>query len=315
MQVVLQATSSGPRAQKVQLRANQVARIGRSEWADFSFGDDSSMADVQFELRSTAEACIVRNLSPDSPIYVNGAEIQSETVHNGDRIKAGQTEFVVHIEGERPPTPPDSSPQRQETFATQLTADARPALASLVVVCAFLEFHEEIGARAATLSSADQLIDELAEQEKFLDALRLRAYLLTKREAVWWGCLCVRDELDEPLRPTQAAAVKAAAIWVGKPDEDNRRAAEHQAAAAKYSGVGASLALSAFWSGGSLAPPENPEVLPDERLTSQGVAAALISGAYMGNSTKANDRIHAFLAKGKEVAAHKIPLPEEDVAW
>lgn len=310
MLVVLQAKSNGTRLQRLQLRANQVARIGRSEWADFCCSDDEAMSDVQFEIRSTDGACVVRTLSTRPPTLVNGQEIQTATVHHGDRITAGRTEFLVHIEGERIPPSAESAPPTDGEPAA-----IRTVTTSLVATCALLEFHDEITAQAANTTSADELIDELAKQEKFLDALRLRAYLLTKRQAVWWGCLCMRDELNAPLRPPQSAAVKAAASWVGNPDEDNRRAAEQQAAAAKYSGPGAALALSAFWSGGSIAPPANPEVLPDERLTSQGVASALIAAAYMGDPTKANPRLHAFLDKGKEIAHQKIPLPEGDVDW
>lgn len=310
MLVVLQAKSHGAHVQRLQLRANQVARIGRSEWADFTFSDDAAMSDVQFEVRSTDEACIVRALSANTPTLVNGLEIQTATVHHGDRINAGRTEFVVYIEGERTPAPVETaSPQDGPQTMT------RSAATSLVAICAVLEFHDEITTQAAHTSSADELIDELAKQDKFLDALRLRAYLLSKRQAVWWGCLCMRDELNAPLRPPQSEAVRAAAIWVGNPDEDNRRRAEQRAAAAKYSGPGAALALSAFWSGGSIAPPEIPEVLPDDRLTSQGVASALIAAAYFGDPTKANPRLHAFLEKGKAIAHEVIPLPDGEVDW
>lgn len=315
MLVVLQVVSNGARTRRVQLRANQVLRVGRSDWADFTVDDDFDMADVQFELRSTDDGCDIHSLSANTPTLVNGTAIETAPVHHGDRIKAGHTEFVIHIEGERTIAPLPDPPAPAKPAATTVASDTRPAMVSLVATCAYLEFHDEISARAATTPSADELIAELAEQEKFLDALRLRAFLMTKREAVWWGCLCVRDELDAPLNPPQSAAVKAASIWVGEPSEVHRRAAEQQAAAAKYSGFGATLALSAFWSGGSLAPPENPEVLPDERLTSQGVAAALISAAYSGEAAKAKPRIHAFLSKGKEISDGKIPLPEGNASW
>jgi hypothetical protein len=312
MLIVLQATTDGTRGKRIQLRANQVAKVGRSEWADLSFSDDAAMSDVQFEVRSTESGCIVRSLTTESPTFVNGKEIKTTTVHNGDQIKAGNTKFLVRIEGERAPpapqvvAPPAPLPEKQ--VARQAT-DTRPALLSLVATCVYLEFAEDVSTPAATFESPDELIDQLVAQGKYLDALRLRAYLLTKREAVWWGYLCVRDDLDEPLPALQMVAVEAAAAWVGQPDEKNRRAAEERAAAAKYSGVGATLALSAFWSDGSIAPEGNPEVPPDERLTSQGVAAALISAAYHGNATKATGRIHAFLKRGKDIAEAKIPLP------
>jgi hypothetical protein len=315
MLVVLHATSDGARAKRIQLRTNQVAKVGRSEWADFSFGDDDSMSDVQFEVRSTDSGCIVRNLSTESPTFVNGKEIKTITVHDGDQIKAGNTKFVVHIEGERAPSaplPPQAAeiprpPAKEQPL--QQTTNTRPVQASLVATCTYLEFADEVSAPAATVSSPDELINQMAAEGKFMDALRLRAYLLTKREAVWWGYLCVRDELDQPLPAPQVAALEAAAAWVADPDEKNRRAAEERAAALKYSGVGATLALSAFWSDGSIAPEGNPEVPPDERLTSQGVAAALISAAYHGDATKATSRIHTFLTRGKEIAEAKIAVP------
>ena len=109
----------------------------------------------------------------------------------------------------------------------------------------------------------------------------------------------------------QTAAVDAAADWVQDPSESRRRAAEAKAAEAKYSGPGATLALSAFWSDGSLAPEGSPEVEADERLTSQGVTAALVAAAYVGDPTTAPDRFKAFLERGQEVADGKISLPSE----
>lgn len=318
MLVVLQATSNGVRARRIQLRANQVAKVGRSEWADFSFSDDHAMSDVQFEVRATNDGCIVRSLSTEHPTFVNGQQIQSVTVHDGDQITAGQTKFLVHIEGERvSPTASTVMAPSPVTAVTDAptTGTAQPVELSLVATCVYLELADDIASAATTASSADDLIDRLEQEEKFLDALRLRAHLLGKRLAVWWGCLCVRDELDEPLPRPQMSAVEAAAFWAIKPDDERRRLAEQRAAAAKYSGPGATLALSAFWSNGSIAPEGNPEVLPDDRLTSQGVAAALISAAYHGDATKATDRIHTFLERGKRIADGSEPMPEEDAAW
>jgi hypothetical protein len=220
------------------------------------------------------------------------------------------------IEGDRTATQPPieaTPPVEQEVAPPRV--DLPPAELSLLAICAYLEFADDINAPATTASSPDELIDLMVERGKLMDALRLRAYLLTKREAVWWGCLCVHDELDETLPPPQFAALRAAASWVGQPDEDSRRGAEKKAAAAQYSGVGATLALSAFWSEGSIAPEGGTVVLPDDRLTSQGVAAALIAAAYQGSPNKAEERIRTFLAKGKDIADKKVRTPEKAPAW
>ena len=118
-----------------------------------------------------------------------------------------------------------------------------------------------------------------------------------------------------PLPAVQMTALKAAANWAGQPDEKHRRVAEQSAETAKFSGIGAMLALSAFWSDGSMAPEGNPDVSPDERLTSQGVSAALVSAAYHGDPTKSSDRFQAFLAKGQDIADERVLLPEGEVEW
>ncbi len=312
MLVVLQASSNYARPQRLQLRANQVAKVGRSEWADFSFGGDSVMADVQFEIRSSADICTLVSLSKDPPTRVNGKEVESAEIHDGDQIDAGETRFLVHMEGERATLPPRTVAPAEAAASTQAAATIGATALTLAATCAYLEFGEDVNTQAATAKTPDALIDELAKQGKVHDALRLRAHLLPKRQAVWWACLCVREDVESPLPANQVEALAAAEDWVREPDEDHRRVAEKRAEDAKYSGVGATLALSAFWSDGSIAPEGNQDVLADERLTSQGVAAALISAAYHGDPSKATKRTEAFLAKGKEMANGKIPLPERD---
>jgi hypothetical protein len=298
----------------LQLRANQVAKVGRSEWSEFSFGGDSVMADVQFEIRSTADVCTLMSLSANPPTLVNRKEVKATVeIHDGDQIDAGETRFLVRIEGQRTTVSPQTVAPTVVAIPTKtLKVAAGATMVSLAATCVYLEFGDDVNKLADSAKTPDALIDELAKQGKVHDALRLRAHLLPKREAVWWGCLCVREDVDSPFPAPQVAALEAAEDWVREPDEDRRRNAEKQSEAAKYSGAGATLALSAFWSEGSIAPEGHEDVVADERLTSQGVAAALISAAYHGNASNAPKRMDAFLAKGKEMANGKIPLPERD---
>src|SRR5262245_49977496 len=116
MLVVLNATSNYARPERLQLRANQVAKVGRSEWADFSFGGDSVMADVQFEIRSTADSCKIVSLSKNPPTRLNRKEIETAELHHGDQVEAGETRFLVHIEADRGTLPPKTV-QPAETAA------------------------------------------------------------------------------------------------------------------------------------------------------------------------------------------------------
>lgn len=316
MLVVLQTISDGKPGRRVQLRSDQALRVGRSGWADFSIENDAALGDEHFEVRCATQGCLVRPLAGDAETRVNDEPITTATlVYDGDEIAAGASRFRLNIEGgpaRQAPAEPEPDPEPETTVADAAPsgAAAAAAAAGLVGVCAYLEFGADVGEMAQSTEQPDELIEELANQEKYQDALRLRAYLLEKRQAVWWGCGCLREELGSPLAADQADAVDASAAWVADPDESNRRQAEAKAEAANFSGPGATLALAAFWSGGSLAPAGAPDVEADERLTSQGVAAALITAAYAGDPTQATDYLQAFLARGRQVADGTIPLPE-----
>ena len=312
MLVVLQTSSDGGPGRRVQLRSDQVLKVGRSGWADFCVAGDPHLMEIHFEVCCAPQGCLVRGLSPDAPTLINGNPIEVAVAYDGDEIQAGATKFRLVIDGGPIREMPAEPEPVVETPAPTPTPAAVGAVLGLAGVCAYLEFADDVTALADRAASADEMIAELATREKFQDALRLRAYLLEKRQAVWWGCHCLREELDEPLPEDQTAAVDSAADWVEDPCESRRRAAEAKAGDAKYSGPGASLALSAFWSDGSLAPDGSPEVEADKRLTSQGVAAALVAAAYVGDPTTAPDRFKAFLKRGQDMADGQIPFPRED---
>src|SRR4029078_390385 len=144
------------------------AKVGRSEWADFSFGGDSLMADVQFEIRSTADGCKLVSWSKHPPTKVNGNEIETVEIRHGDQIDAGETRFLVHIEGERGTLPPKTVAPG-ETPAPTKAPIATPVGATaltLAATCAYLEFGDDVNELAATAKTADALIDELARQGK-----------------------------------------------------------------------------------------------------------------------------------------------------
>src|SRR5271157_3163810 len=83
----------------------------------------------------------------------------------------------------------------------------------------------KVGDESKTLltdqSSTKQFLGLLVEKELFPDAIRLIAYLLPKREAIGWGCLCLRHVLasqkGKPLPNVQVAAER----WVAAPSEEN----------------------------------------------------------------------------------------------
>lgn len=105
------------------------------------------------------------------------------------------------------------------------------------------------------------------------DALKLLARLLPKRYAVAWVCQCAREQ---PLTQEDRAGASLAEQWVREPSESNRRAAFEFAHAGGYKSLGAWIAASAGWSGGSLAPAsQETPVPPPDHLTARATVAAI----------------------------------------
>ncbi len=98
MQVTLQV-KSGPLAGRIIfLKAGQRAEVGRTEWADFTFPQDSQMAEVHFAVDCRADHCLIRDLNTASGTFVNGQPIVEYQLRHGMEIVAGQTKFQVRMD-------------------------------------------------------------------------------------------------------------------------------------------------------------------------------------------------------------------------
>src|SRR6187549_1232845 len=100
MQIRLQVTDGPEAGRKVLLRSGQVARIGRTEWADFSFPRDADLADVHFAVQCQLHGARLRKLAPDRNLSVNSQEVNEVELQPGDTIQAGQSAFVVGFDGQ-----------------------------------------------------------------------------------------------------------------------------------------------------------------------------------------------------------------------
>jgi hypothetical protein len=160
-----------------------------------------------------------------------------------------------------------------------------------------------------------QQLEPLVAAEAFPDAIRLVAQSLPKRQAVWWACLCVRKVAGASPADGTLAALGAAEAWVIDPSEENRRAALPAAEAAGYGTAAGCAAAAAFWSGGSLAPPNLPAVPPGEHLSAHGAASAVMLAAVATEPEKAPEKSREFLRLGVEIdeGAHPWPEPEHTV--
>jgi hypothetical protein len=155
-----------------------------------------------------------------------------------------------------------------------------------------------------------QFLDALISQGSHADAVVFLAHALPKREAVWWACLCAEQILGSEPPPAAAAALKAARAWVIDPKDESRRPALPAAEAADLGTPAGCAALAAYFSGGSLAPPDLPAVPPGEHLTGKMVASSLALAAVIKQPEKSAEKYAAFLKIGLEMAEGRQSWPE-----
>ena len=108
------------------------------------------------------------------------------------------------------------------------------------------------------------------------DALTFCAYALGRREAVWWGCQCIRT-VNGIAAGKEDHLLRAAEEWVRDPEDEKRRAALRFGMESDLRTPSVLLALAAGWSGGSISPYEGAAVPPAPHLTAAAVRTAILS--------------------------------------
>ncbi|MGQ3674529.1 DUF6931 family protein [Xanthobacter sp. TB0139] len=169
-------------------------------------------------------------------------------------------------------------------------------------LCTLIEPSDEVKALLRPGLSAVDMIRALAENGLTTEAIRYLALGLPRREAVWWACAARRHLLPQELPEPEAQAWQSVERWVYEPTEENRQAAYPCAEALKFETAAGYAALAVFWSGGSLAPPEAPAVVPPgDGLTACAAGASLILCCVPGEAKNIATRHEAVLAMGVDI--------------
>ena len=148
-----------------------------------------------------------------------------------------------------------------------------------------------------------EALDLLEGAGFLLEATRLLAYALPKREAVWWACMCAAHTAPADLPDADRRAREAAEDWVRQQGDKPRRAAWSLAEASGFGSPEAWTAVAAFWSGDSMAPEGQPAVPPAPHLAGAAVAGAVALAAIRGDVTRQQARLRRFLESGRNIAA------------
>lgn len=148
-------------------------------------------------------------------------------------------------------------------------------------------------------------LKNLSAAHKFEDAVTFCAYLLPRREAVWWACGCVRSLLGD-IPWDRAHAVAAAEAWVANPDDEHRRSALEIGNQSDSNDSLTWLALGAGWSGGVLfAHPQHPVPVPPY-MTPRAARIAVLLSARMVKAGQHTARMQACIVDGIRLAENGL---------
>ncbi len=192
-----------------------------------------------------------------------------------------------------------ATPAATKTDFSQIKLDdrglrAEPAAALLTRV----RLDDEAKPIAAGAADAIGVIQALTSKGMTNEALKVLAAALPPQAAVRWAIRCVRETGD--LSKGDAAALAAAERWTADPNEQNRREAQAAAEKLEFGTAASWAAISAFWSGGSMAPPNVPAVPPPPDLMPQALFGAVSLAAVAQGGEKAPQLQKRFLELGLE---------------
>lgn len=125
------------------LRSGQKITVGRSGWADISVPGDEGLADVHFSVSLFGGRCRLQDLRSESGTFVNGERVLGATLRHGDRIMAGHSRFVVHIddEAEDSAAPADSFSKSTPLATATVAGGADPLLESETLGSGLVRFR------------------------------------------------------------------------------------------------------------------------------------------------------------------------------
>ncbi len=171
-----------------------------------------------------------------------------------------------------------------------------------MIIGQMIELEDEARNLLKDSQTPGAYIQLLQDNKMYPDAIRFLAMALPKREAVWWACVAARTMLPKEGAPQEVATLSAAEAWVYQPTEENRRQAMDYAEAAEFKTASSWSAVAAFWSAGSMAPPEAPVIPPAPDLTAKAVTGAVLLAVASADPEELDPSYKRMLGIGLNIA-------------
>jgi hypothetical protein len=184
---------------------------------------------------------------------------------------------------------------------TATTTEER--LATATEVCAAYEAGPAVQAIAFGNLTPIAAIEQLSGSGELLEAIQFMARWLTRREAIWWGAMCLWQSRRPQMSVPAEATLQAIVQWVLDPNEDQRYLVREKSRVVKAAEPISTLALALFSSGGSISKPGLPEVEPNADATADLIAKMLRAVAMRVPDYRRDEAYQQFLRIGMEIVA------------
>lgn len=186
---LLISIQGGPLAsRRAVIEPGQSLRVGRSERADLVVPRDAQMSAVHFELSWDGQRCFLRDRDSAKGTLVQGERVSAAELGHGAWIRAGETDFRVHVEGATPPVSGSPSPIEEKIVALE-------ALRRCSDLFAIVDASRGPRLRVLLSEAADEQRslyegikgEALAASAPYLVALRPGSLLLERLVREGWG--------------------------------------------------------------------------------------------------------------------------------
>ncbi|TWT76470.1 FHA domain protein [Planctomycetes bacterium CA13] len=315
MNITLEVVRGPGSGRKVFLQSGEQTIVGRTDASDYSFADNEEMSGRHFAVVCKWPQWYVKDLGSSNGTMLNGKTITLSELKHDDQIVAGRNVFHVILSGQdqRLQTHMPAEAPAAAEVATTASSDAsemepigpvRDEPSGFVATTSepICEQVKELSEAAANLvqpkQSPKQYLAVLEQNELFTDAIRFLSTALPRRDAVGWAADCVVTANSSKLAEADERTLKVIQTWVADPNETNRRAAMDAAETEEFSTPASWAAVGAFWSEGSMGPPEAPTIPPAPHLTAHAVGSSVMMSAVKNEPERAADKYRQFIQLG-----------------
>lgn len=150
-----------------------------------------------------------------------------------------------------------------------------------------------------------EFLNTLEERELYYDAILFLAHTMESKPAIEWACKAIHELQPEGQPIAGQECLTASEAWLKAPADPLRFAARDIAEKSGLEAPADCVAMAVYLSGGSVTPPNTPEVDPPPYGAQRLCSGAVLMAAVLNQPENVVERQRKALALGRQIA--KLP--------